>query len=290
MKKNNYNNEKMNEYLDEQVENEVTDDSSKSLKKILKRLREDKIYKSKVELMGYLVFIVVLVIIINISNIGKNYDYDSTQTNTSTAVNEKENEEENISLLKSISSNYNYSVSLNVKRIKEDKTEDSINFSYSGSSYEENMIINKIFNGNMVTYYKATDEYYIKNGDEYDLVDNRDIYDVIDAKYIEFSGLKNLIDKSSLDHFTNYSSGKQEYVYNLKIRDIVNSYKKDDSIEINIIEENNILNVYVDYTKLFKLLNEKIIEGKVNYKYENINKVEKIVIFDEDINTNKIKN
>ena len=290
MKKNNYEDRNFNEQIDEQIENEDINKSPKTVKEIFKKMREDKRYKAKVELTGYLVFIIGLVIVLNISNIGRNYDYDGIHTNTSSAVKEKDNEDNDVSLLKSIGNNYDYNVLISVKRMKDDKQEENINFSYNGSSYKENMIINRSINNNISTFYKVTDEYYIKNNDEYDLIDIKEVYNIIDGKYVEFLGLKKLVDKSSLDHLTNYSSGKQEYVYNLKIKDVIKSYEKDDVIEINIIEENGILNVEVDYTNLFKLINDKIIECKINYKYENINKVEKITIFDENISTGKSEN
>ena len=239
------------------------------------------------QLAGYLVFIILLIIYLNISNIGSNYDYNSSNNtindiNTTTKSNEESKKE--LSLLKRLNTNYNYDVRIVLKRIKDDNTAEDIVLGYSGKSNGENIIINKSYNNVASTFYKAGDEYYKKTGEEYELMAENEIYDIISSKYIEYSSLRKYIEKAELDHYTSYSTGKIEYVYYLKISDIIKSYKKDDKIDINIVEENNKISIDIDYGILFKVLNNKISECKINYNYSDIDKIEKIVIF-EDSNT-----
>ena len=48
-------------------------------------------------------------------------------------------------------------------------------------------------------------------------VSSDEVYDVISNKYIEIDKILELINESSLDHVTNFSNGKKEYVYHYKV-------------------------------------------------------------------------
>ena len=290
MKKNKYDYDKdYNEEYDENVtsENNTNTDNINNIKNFLSNYKTDKKYKSKVQLMGYLIFIIILIIYLNVSNMGTNYNYDSSNTtnNQETNGNTTNENNEEAPLLKRLNNNYTYNVDISLKRTKEDNTEEDITINYSGKSDNENMIINRISNNNTSTFYKAGDEYYKKNNEEYEIMAENEIYDIINAKYIEYASLKKYIEKANLDHYTNYSTGKIEYVYNLNISDIIKSYTKKDIIPINIVSENDTIIIDIDYTNLFKVLNNKITACKINYKYSDIEKTEKIIIFPEDNNT-----
>lgn len=284
MKKNKYNYDKDYE---KDINDSLDKENNNKFKDFFDKYKNDKKYKAKVQLTGYLVFIIILIIFLNISDMGKNYDYSSNNNtndiNTTNTSTDDGNDE--LSLLKRLNNNYAYDVKIALKRLKDDNTEENITFSYNGKSYGENIIINKSINNVNSTFYKAGDEYYKKANEEYELMAENEIYDIISAKYVEYSSLKKNIEKAELDHYTNYSSGKIEYVYYLKISDIIKSYKKDDKIEINIVEENDIINIDIDYGNLFKVLNNNISECVINYKYSDIDKVDKIVIFEEDNTT-----
>ena len=291
MKKNKYDYDKdYNEEYIEDKENNNYEEENK-LKAFLAKYKSDKKYKAKVQLTGYLIFIIILVIYLNISNMGNNYNYNSTNTtNNQEPTTDNIKEDKDLSLLKKLDNNYNYSVNIAITRTKEDNTPENININYNGKSDNENIIINKVINNNTLTFYKAGDEYYKKNNTEYELMAENEIYDIISAKYIEYSSLKKYIEKASLDHYTNYSTGKVEYVYNLSISEIIKSYKKDDKIEIDIVEENDAITIDIDYANLFKVLNNKITDCKINYKYNNIGTTEKIIIFEEDNKTTSTTN
>ena len=220
MKKNKYNYDK--EY-EENIENgNTTNEEINKIKKFFHKYKTDNKYKSKVQLTGYLIFIIILIIYLNVSNMGKNYNYNSSNNVNKTEIPSTTTNEtkEDASLLKKLDNNYTYNVNISIKRTKEDETEENIAINYNGKSNEENMIINQTENNITNTFYKAGDEYYKKNNENYELMAENEIYDSINAKYIEYSSLKKYIEKANLDHYTNYSSGKVEYVYNLNISDI----------------------------------------------------------------------
>ncbi|MEE3342857.1 MAG: hypothetical protein VZS44_02075 [Bacilli bacterium] len=286
MKKNKYDyDKKKKEEIDLDEREDIADNK---FKQFLYNYKNDKRYKSKVQLTGYLVFIILLVIFLNVSNTGNNYNYSSktnSATNTTnTSVDSKE-ENDDSALFKKINSNYTYNINISLTKIKDDNNnKENIIAKYNGSSDNDNIIINKITNNNTSTFYKGGEEYYKKNNEEYELVADNDVYDIVSAKYIEFSNIKKYIDKANLDHYTNYSSGKKEYFYNLNINEIIKSYKKEDKITINIVEENDIVVIDIDYTNLFNIINNKIIECKIKYEYSKIEETEKIEIFENENN------
>ena len=291
MKKKKYNYDK--DYTEEYDENNNSNNGTKKFKEFLEKYKTDKKYKSKVQLTGYLVFIIILIIYLNISNMGSNYNYNTANnTNDSNDINTDnvKKDTNDLSLLKKLNNNYTYSVDILLTKIKEDNTEEKIALNYNGKSSGENIIINKKINNTTNTFYKAGDEYYKKSNEEYEIMAENEIYDIINAKYVEYDSLKKYIEKANLDHYTNYSSGKIEYVYNLNISDIIKSYKKADTLKIEIIEENEIITINIDYTNLFKVLNNKIKTCSINYQYSNIEKKEKIVIFNENNTTNSTNN
>lgn len=291
------------------LKNENKEENNSENKSFFEKLKIDKKYKAKVELTGYAIFIVVLVIFLNISNIGNNYNYSDNNVVSDNEKTEVDIDEENSDLLESLDNNYSYDIKVEVKKGSSDSSQnkdaetgqnqdsdanekqnngdaDSLGeiktVSYNGKSYNDNVIINKSFDNNNMTYYKVGSEYYTKDGDNFNVVDINSVYDLLDAKYIEIAGVKEYIEKASLDHYTNYSSGKKEYVYNLKVSDVINSFKGDDLVEIDVIIENDTINVKIDYSNLIKINDDSVIECLVTYVYKDIDKVEEFVIIEED--------
>ena len=291
------------------LKNENKEENNSENKSFFEKLKTDKKYKAKVELTGYAIFIVVLVIFLNISNIGNNYNYSDINVVSDNEKTEVDIDEENSDLLESLDNNYSYDIKVEVKKGSSDSSQnkdaetvqnqdsdanekqnngdaDSLEeiktVSYNGKSYDNNIVINKSFDNNNMTYYKVDKEYYTKDGDKFNVVDINSVYDLLDAKYIEIAGVKEYIEKASLDHYTNYSSGKKEYVYNLKVSDVINSFKGDNLVEIDVIIENDTINVKIDYSNLIKINDDSIIECLVTYVYKDIGKVEEFVIIEED--------
>ena len=240
------------------------------------KIRTDKKYSAKVQLLGYGLLIFLVILFLNINSMG-NSSYNSVIDNE---VDDNEVlEVENLSLLEKISNNYEYDININL--VNKDKEE--VKHHYYGKSYEDNLIINKEFNNTKSIYYNVDGYYYINNeNNEYGLIKDELVYDLIDGEYIELDEVLKLIKKASLDHVEDSTSGAKESVYNLLVRDLVISNKSEDLIVIRVKEENEKLSINIDYTNLMKIIKEDVDKCVVEYIYTNIDKVEKFEIMDEN--------
>lgn len=292
----------LNENKNTNQYNNSYENSDEAKQSFFKKIKTDKKYKAKVELASYAILIVIIIIYLNISNLTNNYDYNNVSVNN-TVDNKTEDVEKEKNLLQQLKDNYNYNIDIFLK-ITTNATEQNNNtnqnttsnnqipeiiekkYNYNGKVYKNNLIINKNVDNNNIAYYKIDDEYYTKENETYNLTKEDTIYDLLDKKYIEFDMVKKYIEKANLDHFTTYSSGKKEYVYNLKISDVIQSYKENDLVEIDITIENDIITMNIDYTNLLKITDEKIFECKVTYTYKDINKIEEFTIIANE-NTNQ---
>lgn len=250
------------------------------------KLKTDSKYRAKVQLAGYAVIIVLIIIYLNVTNMTNNYNYGNTISDDKTNVSDNDsdtivNNDGDLDFVNDISNNYVYDVGIVVKKKDSNGTEGTSEYNYSGKSYKDTMIINKKAGDSQIVFYKVEDDYYSKDGDNYKKVEDSLVYDLVSDDYIELDNLKKFISLASLDHYTNYSSGKKEYVYNLKLSDVILNYKEDTSVDFNIVVENNIVTVDVDYTNIIKLdddiENYKSIDSCIiKYTYSEIGKVEEI--------------
>lgn len=228
------------------------------------KIRSDKKYSAKVQLGGWFVFFLVLVVSLNISSNGSVPSGNIVNGGNNSNGGENTSKEET-KLLENLDNNYSYSVvtnlvlnSVNADNGEAVSVENSI--SYRGKSYLNTLEIERDSNN---LYYRVDDNYYSKVDNVTTLVKESNVYEVIEAKYIEIDSIVKLIDKASLDHYTNYSSGKREYVYHLKVKDVILSANVEDVIEISVLEENNILTINIDYSNLYKLINVSVSEFKL---------------------------
>lgn len=228
------------------------------------KIRSDKKYSAKVQLVGWFIFFLVLVVSLNISSNGSVPSGNIVNGGNNSNGSENTFKEET-KLLENLDNNYSYSVvtnlvlnSVNADNGEAVSVENSI--SYRGKSYLNTLEIERDSSN---LYYRVDDNYYSKVDNVTTLVKESNVYEVIEAKYIEIDSIVKLIDKASLDHYTNYSSGKREYVYHLKVKDVILSANVEDVIEISILEENNILTINIDYSNLYKLINESVSEFKL---------------------------
>ena len=254
-----------------------------NIKEFVNKYKTDKKYKAKVQLIGYGVFILIIIIGVNISAASSGYSGNITtmkrETNEpSTTTNQSAN------LLKEINNNYEYEVNAKITTKKDDK-EETKDIKYTGKSYENNMEITKTFNNETNNYYKVDSRYYKKNNEQFELIKNEEIYDTIEKEYIELDSIKEYINNSTLDHVTEYSTGKKEYVYHMAVKTIIKSYPELDEIEIKILEENDILSIEIDYISLMKVIEKDFEECIVTYTYKNIGKVEEFTIINEQPDT-----
>lgn len=246
--------------------------NSKEEQNFYEKMKTDKRYNAKVQFIAYGAFILLLIIFLNINN-------NTTSNNTITPELDNDNKEvvEEVSLLELINNNYEYDVNVLVNK---NKTE-TINHRYYGKSYKDNTIINKEINGTTNMYYQVDNYYYIKNeNNEFGLIENNIIYDLINSKYIELPDVLKLIDKANLDHVVDSSNNDKESVYNLLVRDIVISNKSDDIVTIKVVEGDSKLSINIDYTNLMKVLDNSIEKCEISYVYTNIDKVEEFKIME----------
>lgn len=235
------------------------------------RFKNDSKYNAKVQLMGFVIFVVIIVIYLNISRIGDNYDYN----NVINKIDNKSNDEV-VSIFDKINDNYTYNISISAKSKDKDVT-----IIYSGKRYEDNTIINRNSSGVNDVFYKISDEYYINGDNNYKYIDEDIVYEFVANKYIELDGVMNLINKASLDHLSNESNGEINYLYKLAIKDVVLSYSGSDIIDIKVNVFGDVLTIDIDYTNLFKEVYDDIDEYLIKYVFTDIDKVEKFVIIDD---------
>ena len=239
----------------------------------IKKFREDKKFKAKVELVIGFSFIFVLLIYANVTGVNSNYNYgNSLSSGDSNVEYESENE---TSLIYKINNNYEYETNVSLSKYTSLDNKDLVNYNYSytGKVYDNNEIINKNNNNVTVNYAKVGDIYYLKENDNYVVSDKDTVYDLVDYKYLNIEDIRNYLKSAKLDHTTTYSNGNINYVYDLKVSDIINTYKGDKSINIEINEIDDNMIISIDYTDLINEIDNLISELKVNIKYSNINNV-----------------
>lgn len=262
------------------------------------KVKGDKKYKAKVELIGYGIFIVVLVLGLNISSLGDNSNRsDLGNVIDKGSLNEREEENTSMdeeSLLKKLSDNYSYEVLVNItKKSMNIETNEEVDveskISYKGKSYGKTKEINYINGNDKSIYYKVDDSYYSRQDNITSLVKDTQVYDVIEGKYIEMDSIKEMINKASLDYVTNFSDGRKEMVYHMLVKDFIVSHHSnisvDEKIEISVIEEGEVLSIIVDYSNAYPYIDESISSCKVDVKVKDIGNVEEfdVVVSREEV-------
>ena len=264
------------------------------------KYKNDPKYKAKVQLIGYGLFILFLIVYLNIASMGaKNTKLSNTTTKNNDNIPTKENnnietktDKELGQWLKDIGTNYEYDVVVSSKSKNANGEEANTQTHYWGKTYQNKMIINKEANGSTTYFLKEDNNYYLNELDNYTLSKKEAVYSEIDEDIIEFDMLNLLLKNASLDHVTNYSSGKKEYEYHLKIRDIIKTYQEDTEISFEIVIEDNVVTVEVDYAPMINIVEQvkKQEEYKVTYLYKNIGKIEEFSGIEKDTKTGETTN
>lgn len=246
-----------------------------------KRIKEDKKYSAKVQLISYGVFILILIVVLNAGNTGSSL---SSNTAHNGALSNTTSNDENASLdgdksIENITNNYvsNVTITLNRKSMNTETNESVITeekISYKTKSYNDKLEINKTKEDVSTLYYKVDNNYYSKIDNITSYVKDSIVYDVIDAEYVEFSNILKLIDKAGLDYITTFSSGKKESLYVMKVKDLLITSQSEDKVEIKVEEESNNLKLNIDYSNLFKVMDESIDTCILDIVVTDIDKVE----------------
>lgn len=281
-------------------EGKSTNEQEKENQTFKEKYKNDSKYKAKVQLIGYGVFILFLIVYLNIASIGaKNTKLSNTTTKNNDNIPTKENnnietktDKELGQWLKDIGTNYEYDVVVSSKSKNDNGEEVDTQTHYWGKTYQNKMIINKEANGTTTYFLKEDNNYYLNELDNYTLSKKGEVYSELDEDIIEFDMLNLLLKNASLDHVTNYSSGKKEYEYHLKIRDIIKTYQEDTELSYKIVIEDNVVTVEVDYAPMINIVEQvkKQEEYKVTYLYKNIGKIEEFPGIEKDTKTGEITN
>ncbi len=264
------------------------------------KYKNDPKYKAKVQLIGYGVFILFLIVYLNIASMGtKNTKISNTTTKNNDNITTKENnnietktDKELGQWLKEIGTNYEYNVVVSSKSKNDNGEEVDTQTHYWGKTYQNKMTINKEANGTTTYFLKEDNNYYLNELDNYTLSKKGEVYSELDEDIIEFDMLNLLLKNASLDHVTNYSSGKKEYEYHLKVRDIIKTYQEDTELSYKIVIEDNVVTVEVDYAPMINIAEpeKKQEEYKVTYLYKNMGKIEEFPGIEKDTKTGETTN
>lgn len=281
-------------------EGKSTNEQEKENQTFKEKYKNDSKYKAKVQLIGYGVFILFLIVYLNIASIGaKNTKLSNTTTKNNDNIPTKENnnietktDKELGQWLKDIGTNYEYDVVVSSKSKNDNGEEVDTQTHYWGKTYQNKMIINKEANGTTTYFLKEDNNYYLNELDNYTLSKKGEVYSELDEDIIEFDMLNLLLKNASLDHVTNYSSGKKEYEYHLKIRDIIKTYQEDTELSYKIVIEDSVVTVEVDYAPMINIAEpeKKQEEYKVTYLYKNMGKIEEFSGIEKDTKTGETTN
>ncbi len=243
---------------------------------------KDKKYKAKVELMGYGIFIVALIIYLNLANMGRGTISNDIPVDDSQVTSSKEgNVIGEVNLFQKMGNNYQYDASVSLKKKNGDlETVDEVR--YYGKSYNQVVLLNKENSQGNFVYYKNEDQYYLETENGLEFVKRDVIYDLLDGNYVELDGIKKNLQKASLDHVTDYSSGKKEYVYHLNVRDVILSYQGEELVDFLVMIEGETVTLEIDYSNLLKEIDENVVSCKVKIIYSNIGKIEEFQVVEND--------
>lgn len=199
--------------------------------------------KAKIQLILFLIFIVFAVVFIRLTPSANNNNMENAIINP-------------INNLSLVSDNYNYKITISM-----DTNDGNIVVLYGGIRYENEMIISKNINDQTNNYYVSDDEYYIYDNGNYLLTNSDQIYDMINADYLDVSHIKEYLSLGIRDGDT----------YLIKANNINPDINNEGyvTIEISIVDSDILL--IMDYTNLLK--NDNIINCRVEYLFSNINKV-----------------
>jgi len=216
------------------MKKENNKDKKISLKEKLKDRRE----RAKFELILYGIFFLGVIIFTRILS------YSSSQI-------EKDNTIET-TFITAINDNYEYDIQLAIG--------DKI-YEYYGKVLGNNRTIDFKEEDKITSYYYMNKKYYIKENDNYIMVDDEEVFPYINYRYLNIKNIKEYIKIST----------KTDNVYKIKLSDIVLNIDNDNYITITTDEGDK--SITIDYTYLFKLQDEAVDKVVVNITYTNIDKI-----------------
>lgn len=210
-------------------------------KMTLRERLKDKRERAKIELTIYGIFFIGVIIFTRLLGETTNSANNKDITNSETP-----------SFVETIKDNYEYDIQIA-------KGEDI--YHYYGKVLGNNSTINLEKDDEVISYIKMNKKYYILDNGNYILTDEKEIYPYIDSRYLNINNIKEYIKIAS----------KENNTYKVKISDIVLNSNEEAYLTINIEEGDK--NIIINYTQLFKVLEENAEEVTVNITYSNINNI-----------------
>lgn len=203
-------------------------------KQTLKERLKDKRERAKIELILYGIFFLIVVVFVRVLSV-----------NTSSVLNS-----DNLidSFIFSVEDNYEYDMLVTIN--------DNI-YEYYGKVLGNNSTINFTHE----KFYLMNGKYYILKDDNYILTTEEEVYPYIEYRYLNINNIKRYIELSTRDND----------VYKVKLSDIVLDSESEEYLIMNINEGDK--NIVIDYTSLFKLMDENVEKVIVNITYNNIDNI-----------------
>lgn len=220
------------------------------------KLRTNKKYRAKIELISYGILILIIIIYANFSSINNN-NYNYTKDTNTSADNEKTKDTVLYNEIKD-----DYKANITVTTIKDGLVS---NRKYEVIKENTETIVNILDNN---TQYKLSDtgEFYTSDNI---LTEESQIFDLVSYKYLDFSNIKKYISKGTVDYTTKYSSGLELTSYKILLRDLLLDNTTDEYITINVTNEQAKVIMDIDYTALLK---SNIIDScNIKIEYSDIN-------------------
>ena len=199
--------------------------------------KNDKKYRTKVKLIAYTAF-VVIVSIYEIS-INNNSQYDTNTIPNNNTIDNSEFTTDKII----IPDNYSYQITINI---------DNETYIYSGQKTLNEEKIQKEINGIFTDYRYYNNEYYILNGDIYELTTKEMVYDIVNYNYINLENINKYLSKAK----------KVTNEYFIYLKDIILGNEGEDYFIIKLNNDE----INIDYTKLIKEFNPNINRYTVDIK------------------------
>lgn len=235
------------------------------------KYQSDPKYKAKIQLIVGGLFILVLVIWINVSNA----IYSNDNSNLIDLIN---NEVENNNVVSTNDNSFvnklkvnNYSYKLEINMDKEKKHDSII---YDGKIFNTSSYVSKTYNNVIEEYYIDKNNYYLKENNKFVLVNSNRYYSFVSNTFMELNTIINYINAGNLVS----REEKDNLVisnYSIKLSEITLN-NGDEYIEIKVTEDNNqdSIELNVNYTNLYKIYDNKIERLIVNYNIKDFNKIE----------------
>ena len=208
------------------------------MQNFIDKWKKDKRFQTKIKLSIYTLFVVFVAIFATSNNNQPINNLQDTNKHENTNISNTNKIE--------IPEEYNYKISVIINE-KE--------YKFIGNKTATKETIKKEINGLTTNYIYQNDNYYVEEDpDLYVLTTKKEVYDIVDNKYIQLDTINEYLSKSE----------KTENEYRIYLKDIILNNNSEEYIIIKKIENK----IIIDYTKLLNYFDENIEKYLVNIEIE----------------------